>query len=180
MIQRIFLHEPYRQRTLRIFFADCRSFFFPFINNVDFSCPQRAIVFINKIIHGCLYIWNFFFSCSTLHLTRSLRSRVKHSKRNSISTRTHVSFFNIWNMPMARARFSVKLPTLESIFITLGSWAIYLGNWLRDLYLQVSVNSNEIQTFWCENNHSIYFFNNNNYEKRKKYGAEATKYFISL
>ena len=28
MIQRIFLHEPYRQRTLRLFFADCRSFFF--------------------------------------------------------------------------------------------------------------------------------------------------------
>ena len=72
-------------------------------------------------------------------------------------------------MPMARARFSAKLPTLESIFITLGLWVtleytqrrnrrilpplqkeaciykqsnlyikIYLGNWLRDLYLQVS------------------------------------------
>ena len=82
------------------------------------------------------------------------------------------------NMPMARAQFSAKLLTLESIFITLGSWetleytqrrnrrilpprqkevciykqsnlyiTIYLGNWLRDLYLQVSVNSNEIQTF---------------------------------
>ena len=25
-------------------------------------------------------------------------------------------------MPMARARFSAKLPTLESIFITLGLW----------------------------------------------------------
>ena len=81
-------------------------------------------------------------------------------------------------MPMARARFSAKLPTLESIFITLGLWVtqeytqrrnrrilsplqkevciykqpnlyikIYLGNWLRDLYLQVSVNSKEIQTF---------------------------------
>ena len=38
----------------------------------------------------------FLFSCSTRHLTRSLRSlvsyRVKHSKRNSISTRAHVSF----------------------------------------------------------------------------------------
>ena len=38
----------------------------------------------------------FLFSCSTRHLTRSLRSlvsyRVKHSKRNSISTRTHVLF----------------------------------------------------------------------------------------
>ena len=38
----------------------------------------------------------FLFSCSTRHLTHSLRSlvsyRVKHSKRNSISTRVHVSF----------------------------------------------------------------------------------------
>ena len=38
----------------------------------------------------------FFFSCSTWHLTRSLRSlvsyRVKHSERNSISTCVHVLF----------------------------------------------------------------------------------------
>ena len=38
----------------------------------------------------------FLFSCSTRHLTRSLRSlvsyRVKHTKRNSISTRAHVLF----------------------------------------------------------------------------------------
>ena len=38
----------------------------------------------------------FLFSCSTRHLTRSLRSlvsyRVKHSKRNSVSTRAHVLF----------------------------------------------------------------------------------------
>ena len=38
----------------------------------------------------------FLFSCSTRHLTHSLRSlvsyRVKHSKRNSISTRAHVLF----------------------------------------------------------------------------------------
>ena len=38
----------------------------------------------------------FLFSCSTRHLTRSLRSlvsyRVKHSKRNSLSTRAHVLF----------------------------------------------------------------------------------------
>ena len=36
----------------------------------------------------------FLFSCSTRHLTRSLRSlvryRVKHAKRNSTSTRAHV------------------------------------------------------------------------------------------
>ena len=38
----------------------------------------------------------FFLSCSTRHLTRLLLSivsyRVKHSKRNSISTRAHVLF----------------------------------------------------------------------------------------
>ena len=38
----------------------------------------------------------FLFSCSTRHPTRSLRSlesyRVKHSKRNSISTRAYVLF----------------------------------------------------------------------------------------
>ena len=38
----------------------------------------------------------FLFSCSTRHLTRSLRSlesyRVKHSKRNSISTRAYELF----------------------------------------------------------------------------------------
>ena len=38
----------------------------------------------------------FLFSCSTQHLLRSLRSlvsyRVKHWKRNSISTRAHVLF----------------------------------------------------------------------------------------
>ena len=38
----------------------------------------------------------FLFSCSTHHLTRSLRLlvsyRVKHSQRNSISTHAHVLF----------------------------------------------------------------------------------------
>ena len=46
----------------------------------------------------------FLFSCSTRHLTRSLRSlvsyRVKHSKRNSISTRTHVLFSNYYALEM--------------------------------------------------------------------------------
>ena len=41
----------------------------------------------------------FLFSCSTHHLTHSLRSLVsylvKHSQRNSISTRAHV-FFSIY------------------------------------------------------------------------------------
>ena len=45
---------------------------------------------------GLLLDMEFLFSCSTRHLTGSLRSlvsyRVKHSKKNSISTRAHVLF----------------------------------------------------------------------------------------
>ena len=44
--------------------------------------------------------YEIFFSCSTGRLTRSLRSlvsyRVKHSKRNSLSSRAHV-LFSIYN-----------------------------------------------------------------------------------
>ena len=43
----------------------------------------------------------FLFSCSTRHLTRARRSlvsyQVKHSNRNSISTRAHV-LFTIYSM----------------------------------------------------------------------------------
>ena len=53
----------------------------------------------------------FIFSCSTRHLTRSLRSlvsyRVKHSKRNSISTHAHV-LFSIYNIaPAEEARVAL-------------------------------------------------------------------------
>ena len=45
---------------------------------------------INKIIHGCVYIWNFL---SRVQLDISLVSYgVKHSKRNSIFTCAHVLF----------------------------------------------------------------------------------------
>ena len=62
--------------------------------------------YIHTFIHSYSYIHDnntwllmdmvFLFLCSTRHLTRLLRSlvnyRVKHSKRNSISTRAHVLF----------------------------------------------------------------------------------------
>ena len=62
--------------------------------------------FLSSKVLLCLYdkqnnTWllvdmEFLFSCSTRHLTRSLRSlvsyRVKHSKRNSLSTRAHLLF----------------------------------------------------------------------------------------
>ena len=50
------------------------------------------IIIIHGRLHGC--------SCSTQQITRSLRLlvsyRVKHSKRNSISTRAHVLFSNVY------------------------------------------------------------------------------------
>ena len=58
------------------------------------SVKNYCVSMINKIIHGSLKIWNF---SSRVRLdTRSLRSlasyRIKHSKRNFISTRAHVLF----------------------------------------------------------------------------------------
>ena len=59
----------------------------------------------------------FLFSCSARQLTRSLRSlvsyRVKHLKRNSISTRAHVLFstYQIRNKTVIRpkpCKFSIK------------------------------------------------------------------------
>ena len=50
------------------------------------------IIIIHGRLHGC--------SCSTQQITRSLRLLVsylvKHSKRNSISTRAHVLFSNVY------------------------------------------------------------------------------------
>ena len=85
------------QRTIRLLFENCRFIYFHSLMK-SASLPNKGLL--------CLYdkqnnTWllvdmGFLFSCSTRHLTRSLRSfvsyRVKHSKRNSISTRTHVLF----------------------------------------------------------------------------------------
>ena len=88
MIQSIFHLKSQRQRTLRLLFEDCRFIYFHSLMKSAFL-PSKGLL--------CLYdkqnnIWllvdmEFLFSCSTRHLTRSLRSlvsyRVKHSKRNS-------------------------------------------------------------------------------------------------
>ena len=105
MIQRIFHLKSQHQRTLRLLFEDCRFIYFH-------SLMKSACLPIKGLL--CLYdkqnnTWllvdmKFLFSCSTRHLTRSLRSlvsyRVKHSKRNSISTRTHVLFSNYYALEM--------------------------------------------------------------------------------
>ena len=82
MIQSIFHLKSQRQRTLRLLFEDCRFIYFHSLMKSAFL-PSKGLL--------CLYdkqnnIWllvdmEFLFSCSTRHLTRSLR--VKHSKRNS-------------------------------------------------------------------------------------------------
>ena len=69
----------------------------------------------------------FLFSCSTRHLTRSLRSlvsyRVKHSKRNSISTRAHI-LFSIYldrsSNTVQGSWFTAVLPYIESVSEVLG------------------------------------------------------------
>ena len=59
----------------------------------------------------------FFFSCSTQHLTRSLRSlvsyRVKHLKRNFISTRAYV-LFSIYHILQLFSACTMKVVSLPS------------------------------------------------------------------
>ena len=77
--------------TLRFLFGDCRSFYFHSLIKLSFPVSKGLLCLYDKQNN----IWSlvdkkFLFSCSTRHLTRSLRSlvsyRVKHLKRNSIST----------------------------------------------------------------------------------------------
>ena len=74
-----------------IFVRELSIHLFSFINKVGF--------FVSKYKHNITWLlvdMQFLFSCSTRHLTRSLCSLmsywVKHSERNSISTRAHVLF----------------------------------------------------------------------------------------
>ena len=80
-------------------FWDCRSFYFHSLKvESTFLVSRRLLCLYDKKNNIYLLVdMKFLFSYSTQHLTRSLRSlvsyRVKHSKGNSISTRTHVLFF---------------------------------------------------------------------------------------
>ena len=89
IIQRIF--KCWALRTLQFLFGDCRSFYFHSLIKLSFLVSKGLLCLYDKQNN----IWSlvdkkFLFSCSTRHLTRSLRSlvsyRVKHLKRNSIST----------------------------------------------------------------------------------------------
>ena len=97
MIQRIFPSQESAPTHSTIVIRGCRFIYFHSLMKSAFL-PSKGLL--------CLYdkqnnTWSlvdmeFLFSCSTRHLTRSLRSlvsyRVKHSKRNSVSTRAHVLF----------------------------------------------------------------------------------------
>ena len=83
--------------TLRLLFEDCRFVYFHSLMNSAFLPSKGLLCLYDKQNNTWLLVdMEFLFSCSTWHLTRSLRSlvsyRVKHSKRNSISTRAQVLF----------------------------------------------------------------------------------------
>ena len=84
-----------RQRTLRLLFEDCRFTFIHLLMKSAFLPSKGLLWLYDKQNNTWLLVdIEFLSSCSTRHLTGSLRSlvsfRVKLSKRNSISTRAHV------------------------------------------------------------------------------------------
>ena len=86
-----------RQHTLRMLFEDCRFIYFHSLMKSAFLPSKGLLCLCDKQNNTWLLVdMEFLFSCSTRHLTHSLRSlvsyRVKYSKRNSISTRAHVLF----------------------------------------------------------------------------------------
>ena len=90
MIQSIFHLKSQRQRTLRLLFEDCRFIYLHSLMRSDFLPRKGLLCLYDKQNNTWLLVdMEFLFSCSTRHLTRSLRSlvsyRVKHSKINSIS-----------------------------------------------------------------------------------------------
>ena len=94
----VFHLEPQRQRTVQFLFGVCRSFYFHSLIKSTIFVSNGLLCLHKKQNNTCLRVdMKFLFSCSTRHLARSLCSlvsyRVKHSKRNSISTRTHVLIF---------------------------------------------------------------------------------------
>ena len=90
------------QRNLRFLFEDYRSFYFHSLVKSTFLVSKGLLCLFDKQNN----IWaradiKVLFSCSTRHLTCSLRLlvsyRIKHSKRNSISARALVLYsISLW------------------------------------------------------------------------------------
>ena len=91
-----FFHlKSQRQRTLRLLFEDCRFIYFHSFMKSAFLLSKGLLCLYDKQNNTWLLEdMEFLFSCSTRHLTRSLRSLVSYrvTHRNSISTRAHVLF----------------------------------------------------------------------------------------
>ena len=88
VIQRLF-YSWVRQGTFQFLFGGCRSSYFHSLIKSTLLARKRLLC----LCDGQNYTWllvdmKFLFSCSTRHLSRSLRSivgyRVKNSKRNSL------------------------------------------------------------------------------------------------
>ena len=99
----LFFHlEPQRKLTLQFSFGDCRSFYFHSLIKSTFLVSEGPLWLYDKQNNTWSRVdIGFLFSCLTRHLARSLRSiasyRVKHSKRNSISSvRMYYSLFIIY------------------------------------------------------------------------------------
>ena len=101
MIQSIFHLKSQRQRTLRLLFEDCRFIYFHSLMKSACLPIKGLLCLYDKQNNTWLFVdMKFLFSCSTRHLTRSLRSlvsyRIKHSKiYNSIGFRGRWRFRSI-------------------------------------------------------------------------------------
>ena len=115
----IFFHlKSQRQRTLWLFFWDSQFIYFHSLMRSAFLVSKGLLFLYDKQNHTWLLVGiKLIFSCSTRHLTRSLRSlvsyRVKHSKRNSISTRAHVLFsiYLTWSVLYKITHKEIKILT---------------------------------------------------------------------
>ena len=126
VIQRMF-SSWVRQCTLQFVFGDCRSFYFHSLIESTFLVSKGLLCLYEKHNNTWLLVdMKFLVTCSTRHLTRSLpllvSCRVKHSKRNSISKRTHVLscvilffYFLHW-----RLRLHLHLRSGRPLKVTLG------------------------------------------------------------
>ena len=98
MFQRSFSSWASQPTHCAILIRGCRSFYFHSLIESTIFVSNGFLCWHKKQNNTCLRVdMKFLFSCSTRHLARSLCSlvscRVKHSKRNSISTCTHVLIF---------------------------------------------------------------------------------------
>ena len=74
MIQSIFHLKSQRQRTLRLLFEDCRFIYFHSLTRSAFL-PSKGLLRLHDKQNNTWFLveMEFLYSCTTRHLTRSLR-----------------------------------------------------------------------------------------------------------